>query len=176
MGTILTHKQIWKRRYVSALADERGLGLWITENSRKSDKKGLVLEQQPHSEIKIGLTFVSSIVLSQSYLAAMAEDFWKPPSACCETASVGHGVVCHWTQKSHLFKMAFNYDLGLLAQEKRTYWNSNFLLVQTKSGTVKHNSQENWGSSTDGSHMVTIPFSQPWGDLKAQIPFWGFSA
>lgn len=70
------------------LPDERDLGLWISQNSRKSDKKGLVPESQPHSEIKIGLTFVCGIVLSPSYLAAPAEDFWNPPSACGETASL----------------------------------------------------------------------------------------
>lgn len=42
MGTILTPKQIWKGRCVSALSDERDVGLWITENSGKWDKGDLV--------------------------------------------------------------------------------------------------------------------------------------
>jgi hypothetical protein len=45
--------------------------------------------------------------MSQSYLAAPAEDLWKPPSACCETAFLGHRVVS--VQKSHWSKPTLSW-------------------------------------------------------------------
>lgn len=108
----------------STLPHERSLGLWITEN-RESDKKVLVPE--PQSEFKIVLTFVHGIVLSQSYLAAPAEDFGNPPSACCET----HLWVRGWFLPEHRGNTYSGWHLtGVcgLSQENGAYWNYNLSL------------------------------------------------